>query len=84
MRRKARKNMLKLRSIGIRDYTVLEGEQLAAPGPTGDEIRIEGRPPRRPLNQLRGPNVGRTPRQLFVGGAMIHRDGDEAAIADEV
>jgi hypothetical protein len=27
MRRKARKNMLKLRSIGIRDYSVLEGEQ---------------------------------------------------------
>ena len=27
MRRKARKNMLKLRSIGIRDYSALEGEQ---------------------------------------------------------
>jgi hypothetical protein len=27
MRQKARKNMLKLRSIGIRDYSVLEGEQ---------------------------------------------------------
>jgi VanZ family protein len=27
MRRKARKNMLKLRLIGIRDYSVLEGEQ---------------------------------------------------------
>ena len=27
MRRKARKNMLKLRSIGIRDYSVLEGQQ---------------------------------------------------------
>jgi hypothetical protein len=23
-------------------------------------------------------------RQLFAGGAVIHRDGDEAAIADEV
>src|SRR6478736_9711464 len=23
-------------------------------------------------------------RQLFAGGQMIHRDGDEAAIADEV
>ncbi len=27
MRRKARKNMLKLRSIGVRDYSVPEGEQ---------------------------------------------------------
>ena len=44
MHRKACKNMLKLRSIGIRDYSVLESKQLTAPGPTGDEIRIEGRP----------------------------------------
>jgi hypothetical protein len=38
--------ILKLRSIGIRDYSVLESKQLTAPhrGPTGDEIRIEGRP----------------------------------------
>jgi hypothetical protein len=27
MRRKARKNMLKLRSIGLSDYRVLEGRQ---------------------------------------------------------
>ena len=40
MHQKACKNMLKLRSIGIRDYSVLESKQLIAPGPTGDEIRI--------------------------------------------
>ena len=76
--------MLKLRSIGIRDYSVFEGGQRIAPGPTGDEIRIKGRP-WRPFEPIARAYLARVAlRQLFAGRAMIHRDGDEAAIADEV
>ena len=68
MRRKACKNMLKLRSIGIRDYSVLESKQLTGPhrGLPGTKSELKGDLGDL-FNELRGPNVGRAPAAFRWG-----------------